>query len=395
MALLQALRNGQEFDFLREGLSLFLHELMQQEVSAAIGAERYERTEERSNQRNGTRHRPFDTRLGTIDLAIPKLRSGSYFPVWLEPRRRAEQALVAVVAEAYLKGVSTRKVEDLVQSLGIAGMSKSEVSRLCVALDAQVEAFCSRRLDAEYPYVFLDARYEHVREDERVQAMAVVIAYAIRADGVREVLAIAVHNAEDLAHWREFLQGLLARGVRGVKLVTSDAHSGLKRAIAEVFLGATWQRCRVHFVRNLLARVPKNLQPMVAATVRPIFQQNSRGEAQATLAQVCSTLSARFPKVVELLAGAEEDILAFYDFPKEHWRQIYSTNPLERVNKELKRRSAVVGIFPNRASVVRLLGSLLVEQNDEWLVGRRYFSEASMRKITDQQPEPAAAVAVA
>ncbi|MHB1131523.1 MAG: IS256 family transposase [Chloroflexota bacterium] len=395
MALLAALRNGQEFDFLREGLSLFLHELMEEEVSQTIGAERYERCEERTNQRNGSRHRPYDTRLGTIDLAIPKLRTGSYFPVWLEPRRRAEQALVAVVAEAYLKGVSTRKVEDLVQSLGIAGMSKSEVSRLCASLDTQVEAFRSRRLDAEYPYLFLDARYEHVREDERVQSMAVVVAYGIRSDGVREVLAIDVSTAESLEHWREFLQGLVARGVRGVKLVTSDAHAGLKRAIAEVFLGAGWQRCRVHFVRNLLARVPKGLQPMVAATVRPIFQQHSRQEAQATLAQVCATLGSRFPKVVELLSGAEEDILAFYDFPKEHWRQVYSTNPLERVNKELKRRSAVVGIFPNRPAVVRLLGSLLVEQNDEWLVGRRYFSEASMCKIADRQHEPTAAVAVA
>jgi transposase-like protein len=369
--------------------------MMAEEVAALIGAERYERSEERTNQRNGARHRPFDTRLGTIDLAIPKLRTGSYFPTWLEPRRRAEQALVAVVAEAYLKGVSTRKVEDLVQSLGIAGMSKSEVSRLCASLDAQVSAFRARRLDAEYPYLFLDARYEHVREDERVQSMAVVIAYGIRSDGVREVLAIAVNTAEDLESWRAFLQDLVARGVRGVKLVTSDAHAGLKRAIAEVFLGAGWQRCRVHFVRNLLARVPKNLQPMVAATVRPIFQQNSRQEAQAQLAHVCDTLGGRFPKVVELLAGAEEDILAFYDFPREHWRQIYSTNPLERVNKELKRRSAVVGIFPNRPAVVRLLGSLLVEQNDEWLVGRRYFSEASMRKIAERQAEATAAVAVA
>ena len=280
------------------------------------------------------------------------------------------------------------KVEDVVQALGIAGMSKSEVSRLCASLDAQVTAFRTRRLDAEYPYLFLDARYEHVREDERVQSMAVVIAYGIRGDGVREVLALDVNTAEDLEHWRQFLQDLVARGVRGVKLVTSDAHAGLKRAIAEVFLGAGWQRCRVHFLRNLLARVPKNLQPMVAATVRPIFHQSSRQEAQAQLAQVCSTLGARFPKVVELLVGAEEDILAFYDFPREHWRQIYSTNPLERVNKELKRRSAVVGIFPNRMAVIRLLGSLLVEQNDEWLVGRHYFSETSMRKLTEPVAEP-------
>jgi putative transposase len=397
MALLEAIRKGDESagDFLRETLRRALQELMSEEVSALIGAEPYERSTERLTQRNGVRHRPFDTRVGTIDLAIPKLRAGSYFPVWLEPRRRAEQALVAVVAEAYLKGVSTRKVEDVVQALGIAGMSKSEVSRLCASLDAQVSAFRSRRLDGEYPYLFLDARYEHVREDERVQSMAVVIAYGIRADGMREVLSIDVSPAEDLEHWRAFLQELVARGVRGVKLVTSDAHPGLKRAIAEVFLGAGWQRCRVHFLRNLLARVPKSLQPMVAATVRPIFQQSDRQEAQAQLAHVCATLGARFPRVVELLAEAEEDILAFYDFPREHWRQIYSTNPLERVNKELKRRSAVVGIFPNRMALLRLLGSLLLEQNDEWLVSRHYFSETSMRRLGDALTEPTRELATA
>jgi putative transposase len=281
--------------------------------------------------------------------------------------------------------LSTRKVEALVQSLGIASLSKSEVSRLCASLDTQVKAFRTRRLDAQYPYIFVDARYEHVREDSRVQSMAVVIAYGIRGDGVREVLGIDVATCEDLEHWREFLQGLVARGVRGVKLVTSDAHPGLKQAIAEVFVGASWQRCRVHFVRNLLARVPKTAQAMVAATVRPIFQQNSRQEAQAQLRQVCAVLKARFPKAVELLEGCEEQILAFYDFPPEHWRQIYSTNPLERLNKELKRRSAVVGIFPNRESVLRLFGALLAEQNDEWLVQRHYFSEASMRKLTEPQ----------
>ncbi len=389
MTRLETLCKGDEgeIDFLREAVRRFVHDLMEEEVTSLIGAERYERTEKRTNQRNGVRHRPWDTRVGTIDLAIPKLRTGSYFPSWLEPRKRSEQALVAVVAEAYLRGVSTRKVEALVQSMGISSLSKSEVSRLCASLDAQVTAFRTRRLDAEYPYLFLDARYEHVREDERVQSMAVVIAYGIRADGVREVLAIDVTTSESLVHWREFLQGLVARGVRGVKLVTSDAHAGLKQAIAEVFLGAGWQRCRVHFLRNLLLRVPKNLQAMVAATVRPIFHQGSRQEAQSQLRQVCATLGARFPKVVELLVGAEEDIFAFYDFPKEHWRQIYSTNPLERVNKELKRRSAVVGIFPNRASVLRLLGALLAEQNDEWLVGRHYFSEASMRKLSQPQAE--------
>jgi len=374
---------GEEFDFLREAVRHFVHELMEEEVTALIGAGRYERTEERTNQRNGVRHRQWDTRAGTFELAIPKLRTGSYFPGWLEPRRRSEQALVTVVAEAYLLGVSTRKVEALVQTLGISGLSKSEVSRLCASLDAQVQAFLTRRLDANYPYVYVDARYEHVREDERVQSMAVVIAYGIRSDGVREVLGLDVTASEELEHWRSFLQSLVARGVRGVKLVVSDAHPGLKQAIAEVFVGASWQRCRVHFLRNLLARVPKSAQAMVAATVRPIFQQQSREQAQAQLAQVCTLLGPRFPKVVELLEAAEEEIFAFYDFPPEHWRQLYSTNPLERLNKELKRRSAVVGIFPNRHSVIRLLGALLAEQNDEWVVARHYFSEASMRKIDE------------
>ncbi len=391
MTLLEAVGKGQngETDFLREAVRSFVHQLMEEEVSALIGAERYERTQERTTQRNGVRHRSWDTRVGSIDLAIPKLRTGSYFPSWLEPRRRSEQALVAVVAEAYLRGVSTRKVEGLVQTLGIAGMSKSEVSRLCASLDAQVTAFRTRRLDAEYPYIFLDARYEHVREDERVQSMAVVIAYGIRSDGTREVLGVDVNNSEDLEHWRAFLQDLVARGVRGVRLVISDAHRGLKQAIAEVFLGAGWQRCRVHFLRNLEAQVPKNAQAMVAATVRPIFQQADRTAAQAQLKQVCEVLQPRFPKAVAMLERAEEEILAFYDFPREHWRQIYSTNPLERLNKELKRRSAVVGIFPNRAAVIRLLGSLLVEQNDEWIVQRHYFSEISMRKLYEPVPEPA------
>jgi len=375
-----------EFDFLREAVRRFVHELMEEEVTAVVGAGRYERSDERITQRNGVRHRQWDTRVGTLDLAIPKLRTGSYFPGWLEPRRRSEQALVTVVAEAYLLGVSTRKVEALVQSLGIAGMSKSEVSRLCAVLDGQVQAFLTRRLDGEYPYVYLDARYEHVREDERVQSMAVQIAYGIRSDGVREVLGLEVTASEDLEHWRTFLQSLVARGVRGVRLVVSDSHVGLRQAIAEVFLGASWQRCRVHFLRNVLSHVPKSAQAMVAATVRPIFQQQSREEAQAQLAQVCILLAPRFPKVVELLEQAEEEILAFYDFPSEHWRQLYSTNPLERLNKELKRRSAVVGIFPTRPSVIRLLGALLAEQNDEWIVARHYFSEASMNRIDKAEP---------
>jgi transposase-like protein len=384
MALMDVLRKGQECeaDFLQEGVRWLVQELMEAEVSAQIGAGRYERTDERMTQRNGYRTRPWDTRVGTIDLAIPKLRSGSYFPSWLEARKRGEQALISVVAEAYVQGVSTRKVEAVVQSLGIAGISKSEVSRMAASLDAQVEAFRTRRLEAAYPYVWIDARYEYVREDHRVQSMAVVIAYGVRADGVREVLGLDIGLSEDVATWRTFLQGLVTRGVRGVKLVISDAHPGLKQAVKEVFLGAGWQRCRVRFMRNLLARVPKSAQAMVAATVRTIFDQPDRPAAEAQLLQVVEALGDRFREAVQLLLDAEGEILPFYDFPPEHRRQIYSTNPLERLNKELKRRSAVVGIFPNRAAVLRLFGALLAEQNDEWLVaGHRYMSEVSLRKL--------------
>jgi transposase-like protein len=394
MALVDVLRKGQdpEADFLQEGVRWLVQELMEAEVSAQIGAERYERAEERTTQRNGYRTRPWDTRVGTLELAIPKLRQGSYFPSWLEARKRGEQALISVVAEAYVQGVSTRKVEALVQSLGIAGLSKSEVSRMAASLDAQVEAFRTRRLDAEYPYVWIDARYEHVREDHRVQSLAVVIAYGVRADGVREVLGLDIGLSEDVAVWRAFLQGLVARGVRGVRLVISDAHPGLKQAVKEVFLGAGWQRCRVHFMRNLLARVPKSAQAMVAATVRTIFDQPDRAAAEAQLLQVVEALQERFPTVTQLLLEAEGTILPFYDFPPEHRRQIYSTNPLERLNKELKRRSAVVGIFPNRAAVLRLFGALLAEQNDEWLVaGHRYMSEISLRKLYWQPEEEAPA----
>ncbi len=390
MALVDVLRKGEdpEADFLQEGVRWLVQELMEAEVSAQIGAGRYERTDERATQRNGDRTRPWDTRVGTMQLAIPKLRTGSYFPRWLEARKRGEQALISVVAEAYVQGVSTRKVEALVQTLGIAGISKSEVSRMVASLDAQADAFRTRRLDGDYPYIWVDARYEHVREDHRVQSMAVVIAYGVRADGVREVLGLDVGLREDVVVWREFLQGLVARGVRGVKLVISDAHVGLKQAIKEVFLGAAYQRCRVHFMRNLLARVPKSAQAMVAATVRTIFDQPDRQTAEAPLLQVVEALEGRFPAVTQLLLDAEGEILTFYDFPLEHRRQVHSTNPLERLNKELKRRSAVVGIFPNRRAVLRLFGALLAEQNDEWLVSaHRYMSETSLHKLFIQAAE--------
>src|SRR5215207_7295804 len=324
MALPDTLRKGEESaeDPLRQIVRWAVQELMEAEVAAQIGAGRYERTDERSTQRNGYRPRPWDTRVGSLELQIPKLRQGSYFPSWLEPRRRAEQALVAVVAEAYVQGVSTRKVEALVQALGISGISRSEVSRMAASLDEQVAAFRTRRLDAAYPYLWVDARYEHVREAGRVVSMAVVVAYGVRADGVREVLGLDVGLCEEVVFWREFFQGLVARGLRGVQLVISDAHPGLKRAITEVFVGAAWQRCRVHFMRNLLARVPKKAQAMVAAAVRPIFQQAERTAAQRQLRDVCQSLRAKFPHAVALLEEAEEEIFTFYDFPAEHRRQV-------------------------------------------------------------------------
>ncbi|MGH8088139.1 MAG: IS256 family transposase [Stenotrophomonas sp.] len=397
MGLLDLLRKGDEpgndgsGDFLRQTLTWLLHQLLEAAVSAQIGADRYERSEERTALRNGSRPRLYDTRVGTLDLKLPKLRTGSSFPTELSPRRRAEQALVAVVAEAYVQGVSTRTVEALIQTLGIAGISKSEVSRLCASVDVQVEAFRNRRLDDDYPYVWLAARYEHVREEGRVQSMAVVVAYGVRADGRREVLGMAVTTGEHAVFWRAFLQSVVARGVRGVRLVVSDAHPGLTQAIRAVFVGAAWQRCRVHFMPNVLAHVPKQAQAMVAATVRTLVQQPDRAAAHSQLGTVIAALGDRFPKVMALLIEAAEAVCAFSDFPAEHRRQIASPNPLERLNKELKRRSAVVGIFPNRAAVVRLLGAVLSEQHEEWLVGRHYFSATSMRRLVSPADELAVA----
>ncbi len=389
MTLLDVLRKEEvpEGDFLREAVRRMVHELMDAEVTALVGAEPYERSDERTAQRNGHRSRRWDTRVGTLELAIPKLRTGSSFPSWLEPRRRSERALVAVVAEAYVQGVSTRKVEALVQSLGIAGMSKSEVSRLCASLDEEVRAFRERRLDADDPYLRLDARDEHVREGGRVISLAVIGADGLRADGVRAVLGITVGVSEDHVLGREFLQGLVGRGLRGVQLVVSDAHPGLQAAIAQVCVGAAGQRCEVHFLRNVEARVPKTAQAMVRAAVGSVFTQPSRAAAQAQLATVCATLRERFPEVVQLLGDAEEEVLTFDDFPAAHRSKIASTNPYERLNKELKRRSAVVGIFPNRDAVIRLFGAVLAEQNDEWLVSTHDVSAESMQALfrpTDQ-----------
>ena len=373
----------QDGDVLREGIRVLSQALMESEVAGLIGADRYERTSDRQTYRNGYRLRTWDTRVGTIELAIPKLRAGSYFPSLLEPRRRAERALLAVVQEAYVHGVSTRKVDDLLRALGLDGMSKSEVSRICAELDGEVTAFRSRGLEGEHPYVWIDATYHKVRQDGRVQSMATVVAIGVAATGERQILGVDAGPSEDRAFWTAFLRSLVKRGLRGVRLVISDAHEGLQRAIAAVLSGTTWQRCRVHFMRNVLATLPRTAREPVAAIVRTIFAQPDHPTAQAQLQRVVEGLRTRFAQAAELLEQATEDVLAYLHFPAAHRRQLHSTNPLERLNKEIKRRSAVVGIFPHRDSLLRLVGALLAEQDDEWAVAdRRYFSAESMQQLT-------------
>jgi len=387
MALTELLRKAQmegDVDFLKEGVRVLAQAVMELELSQQIGAERYERTPERTNQRNGYRDRPWDTRVGTIPLKVPKVREGSFYPSLLDPRKRAERALVAVVQEAYVQGVSTRRVDDLVQALGMNGISRSQVSRLCQELDAEVERFRNRRLEGAYPYVWLDATFLKVRENGRVVSMAVVMAVGVKATGEREVLGLDVGHSEDGAFWLQFLRGLVARGLSGVKLVISDAHEGLKGAIAAVLQGAAWQRCRVHFVRNALALVPKTAAQMVAATIRTVFVQPDPTSAREQWRRVAESFRPRFPRLAQLMDEAEADVLAYLAFPPEHWRQLWSTNPLERLNREVKRRTDVVGIFPNQASVIRLVGAVLAEQHDEWQVSRRYFSAESLAKLDEE-----------
>jgi len=358
--------------------------LIDAEASAVIGADRWERTDDRVAVRNGSRPRTLASTVGDLELRIPKLRSGSFFPALLERRRRIDQALFAVVMEAYVHGVSTRKVDDLVAALGVAsGISKSEVSRICADLDEEVQAFRDRPLDGHgYPYVFLDATYCKARLNRRVVSQAVVVAIGVAADGKREVLGFDVGDSEDRAFWTGFLRTLRARGLAGVQLVISDAHEGLKQAIGSVFLGATWQRCRVHWSRNLLTHVPKGHGEMVAAAIRAIFSQPKAPEVHAQFDTIAMMLGRQFPKLETLMSEAKTDVLAFTGFPRVHWKQIWSTNPLERVNKEIKRRSDVVGVFPNPAALLRLAGAVLIEQHDEWAVAdRRYFAEHTMKLL--------------
>jgi transposase-like protein len=382
--LLAALKAGEMTDTIRMSLEWILQQLIEAEATAFIGAERFERTDTRTNQRNGHRPRLLSTPAGDVELEIPKLRVGSFFPSLLERRRRIDRALFAVVMEAYVHGVSTRKVDDLVKALGVAsGISKSEVSRICSELDRDLKAFRDRPLDhIAFPYVFLDATYVKGRVRGRVVSRAVVIATGVTITGDREVLGIDVGDSEDGAFWTAFLKGLRARGLAGVELVISDHHLGLKQAIGAVFVGASWQRCRVHFMRNVLSRVPKASAEMVAAAVRTVFAQPDAHHVRAQLDEVARMLELKFPDVAAMLRDAAEDLLAFTSFPIAHWRKIWSTNPLERINGEIKRRTNVVGIFPNDASILRLVTAVLVETHDEWAVSeRRYLSEESMAKI--------------
>ena len=369
-------------DFLREGSRLMAQMAMDWEVKQQIGAGRYERSPLRTNQRNGYRERPWDTRVGSILLDVPKLRSGTYFPSLLEPRRRAEKALLAVIQQAYIEGVSTRKVDDLLQSLGLTGIDKSQVSRVCKALDEVVEQFRNRPLEGTYPYLWLDAVYLKVRHNHRIVNEAVVLAIGARDTGEREILGFSVGVSEEEASWQEFLRGLVRRGLKGVQLVISDAHEGLKAAIAKALVGATWQRCRVHFMRNLLAHVPHGDKAMVAAAVRTIFAQPNHQAARQQLAEVVKAMNARWPKAAELLGSAEDEVLAYMHFPQDHWTRIYSTNILERLIREIRRRTNVVGVFPDDPSVVRLLGTQVIEIAEDWELERRFFSQESMQRLT-------------
>ena len=361
-------------DLLREMIREFAQRMMDADVEVRCNAGYGEVTPERVNSRNGYRRRDWDTRAGTVELAIPKLREGSYFPAFLEHRRRAERALASVVATSYLLGVSTRRVEKLAAALGVTGLSKSHVSLMAAELDGMVEGFRSRKLDAgPYTFVWIDALTQKVREGGRTVNVHALIATAVNADGKREILGIEVASSEDGAGWLAFLRGLVARGLSGVALVTSDCHQGLRDAIAAVLPGAAWQRCRTHYHRNLLTRVPKSAQPWVSTLVRTIFEQPGAASVRAQHAQVVTALEAKFPQAAAHLDEAREDILAFTAFPREVWRQIWSNNPQERLNKKVRRRTGVVGIFPGRDAIIRLVGAVLAEQNDEWTEARRYM----------------------
>ncbi|HUN78702.1 MAG TPA: IS256 family transposase [Solirubrobacteraceae bacterium] len=383
----QVLRD-EHADVIRESVKAVAQEMMEAEVSELIGAERGERRpDDRATHRNGYRTRRWDTRAGEIELQIPKIRQGSYFPSFLQPRKRSEQALVSVVQQAYVCGVSTRRVDQLVESLGLR-ISKSEVSRIAGLLDEQVQAFRERPLEGRYPYLFVDAKVEKVRDGGRVKRKCVVVAHAVHETGRREIIGLDVGETETEAFWRGFLRSLLARGLSGVQLAISDAHPGLKAALAQV-LGVPWQRCTVHFLRDLRGHAHKDQHDALGAVIRQLFTANSGKDARLRLGEATGQLQRRLPKIAAMIEEAEEDILAFYEFPQEHWPKLRSTNPLERFNREIGRRTDVVGIFPDDASLIRLVSMLAIEANDEWLVGRSYVSQHSMAALYEPARERA------
>src|SRR5215212_9763536 len=381
MALVELLQKSGDGDFLRSVAEAVLQILMEADIEGLIGAGRHERSAERLNYRNGYRDRTFDTRLGPLNLKIPKLRTGSYFPAFLEARKTAERALVAVIQEAWVAGVSTRRVDDLVQAMGLSGISKSQVSKLCKDIDERVTAFLERPIEGEWPYLWLDATYLKVREGGRIVSVAAIIAVAVSTDGRREIVGLGIGPSEAEPFWSSFVKGLVKRGLKGVKLVISDAHDGLRHAITRG-LSATWQRCRVHWMRNALAHVPKGQHTMVAAAIRQAFLQPDATAAHQTGRHVADQLRPRWPKLAALMDDSEHDVLAYMTFSAQHRTKLHSTNPLERLNKEVKRRADVVGIFPNEASITRLIGAVLLEQNDEWLLQHRYMQIEGMVDIT-------------
>jgi putative transposase len=364
---------------------------MEMDVEALCQAAYGERSEERINSRNGYRDRAYETRAGKVDLKIPKLRSGSYFPGFLEPRRTAEKALTAVIQEAYIQGISTRSVDELVKAMGMSGVSKSQVSRLCEEIDERVHTFLNRPIEGDWPYLWIDATYVKSRQAGRVVSVAVIIAVAVNTDGVREILGVATGPSEAEPFWTEFLRGLSRRGLRGVKLVISDAHEGLKAAASKVFK-TSWQRCRVHFIRNALAHVGKGQRQAVLAIINTIFVQESAEAASAQWRTVADQLRPKFPKLAAMMDDAEQEVLTFMSFPKAHRTQIHSTNPLERLNAEVKRRTNVIGIFPNDKAIIRLVGAMMLEQNDEWSLQRRYMQLEGLLSLSDNQPARLSAV---
>jgi transposase-like protein len=392
MALKALIEQASDRELLAGMLGFVAEKLMALDVEALCNARAHERTGERTNHRNGYRDRAWQTRAGTLALKVPKLRKGSYFPEFLEPRRAAEKAMTAVIQEAYIQGVSTRSVDDLVKAMGMTGISKSQVSRLCAEIDERVDAFLNRPLEGEWPYLWLDATYLKVRRNGRIVSVAAIVAVAVNTDGRREVLGIAVMPSEAEAFWGEFLRALADRGLRGVRLIIADEHKGLKAAAAKV-LGATVQRCRVHFMRNALASVGRKDKPIVTAALRTAFDAESLDASKEQWGKLIEAFRPRHPRLAELMERAEDDVLAYKSFPKPHWLQIHSTNPLERLNKEIKRRTNTIGIFPNEAAVTRLVGALMLEQNDEWAVTRRYMSLETVRHVCNDATMDAAQIA--